>query len=160
VGRIFIPARGGAGVPVTQSMVMTASQTFKRGAVLIFASGGAGTVEEGSTDPTPIVGVAAEDANTKPGESLGFDDSVVARTGGSVGEISVHRANRMTIFSGRGSSNPTLTNIDEVYGIVKSGDDWIVDLTESSNTRLEVVDIDTNENIFFFKFMEAHLATP
>ena len=166
MGRRFTPARwAGATIPVTQSMTYTAAQTFKRGAVLIFASGGAGTVEEGSTDPTPIVGVSAEPAASKPGYEIGHSSFVTSYTG-RVAEVSVWRANRQTIFSGRavnGSTDPvtpTQSHIDEVYGILKSSNDWVIDISETSNTRIEIVDVDITELMFFFKFMEAHLATP
>ena len=166
MGRRFTAARfSGAGIAVHQSMVYTAAQTFKRGAVLIFAAGGAGTVEEGGADPTPIVGVSMENAASKPGFEVGHSTFVIATTG-RVSEVTVARANRQTIFSGRAVNGatdpvtPTQSHIDEVYGILKSSNDWVIDIAETVNTRIEIVDVDIDEKIFFFKFLEANLATP
>jgi hypothetical protein len=52
------PLLGLAAVPVVE-MVVTASQTFLAGAVLI-DGGSAGTVSEGGANPTGIVGIAVE----------------------------------------------------------------------------------------------------
>lgn len=163
--RKFQPARfGGATAAEHQSMVYTTAQTFKKGAVLVF-DGTTGRVIEGGADPTPIVGIATEHADSKPGFGVGHSSQVVATTG-RVEEVTVARANRSTIFSGRmvnGATDPVTpvqADINKVYGILKAVDDWVVDQEEVTATRVEVVDIDVDSKIVLFKFMEAHLATP
>lgn len=149
------------GVPQVTHYTYTAAQTFKTGDVLIFASGGAGTVEVDTSDPTPIVGVAAEPAASHPGNSMGFNADVQQVTGGHIGEVAVWIANRDTVFQGLGSTTvPLTTHIDTPYGIAVTSNVWRVDLTDESATRVEIVAIDDTENLYFFKFMEAHLALP
>ena len=153
--RIFAPARvPGGGVEDVQSMAYVTSALIVKGTVLIFASG---EVQVGGTNPTPIVGVALEDAATKPGWEPGHSSQVDVTTG-RVQEVSVAIANATTIFSGAGSSDPAQANVGVEYGINVSSGVWTVDLTDTSTTRVNIVDIDTNENIFFFRFMTAHLA--
>ncbi len=156
MGRLFQPARFPNGeAPQVQSMAYTTGQTFKTGAVLIFTA--AGEVSEGGADPTPIVGVSLEAAGSKPGWDAANSPTVFT---GRVQEVSVAKADRSTIWSGRGTSDPALTNIDEQYGIVKVGNDWIVDITDTTNLRIEIVDVDLDNKIFFFKWLEAQLAQP
>jgi len=166
LGRIFRPGKfAGATAPDTQSMVYTTGQTFLSGAVLVY-DGVTGKVIEGGADPTLIAGVSADKAAGKPGFSMSQDSSVVARTG-TVEEVSVHKANRQTEFSGRmvnGGTDPVTpvqADINKVYGLLKTaGNDWVVDQAETVNTRVEIVDIDVDSKIVFFKFMEAHLGQP
>ncbi len=163
MGRKIQPARfGGATAAEHQSMQYTGTPSFKKGAILIFA---AGFVAEGGADPTGIVGVSNEDAESKPGKGLSHDAAVVARTG-SVSEVTVARANRNTVFSGRmvnGGTDPVTpvqADIGTAYGLLKVANDWVVDQTETVNTRLRIVDIDIDNKLVFFKFLETALATP
>ncbi len=163
MGRKFQPARfGGATAAEHQSMAYTGTPTWKKGAVLIYA---AGFITEGGADPTGIVGVANEDAESRPGKSLSHDAAVVARTG-AVSEVTVAKANRSTVFSGRmvnGGTDPVTpaqTDIGTAYGIVKTGNDWAVDQSDVVATRLRITDIDIDNKIVFFKFLESALANP
>lgn len=164
MGRKFQPARLPIGeAPDVQSMQYDVAQTFKNGAVIIFEAGATGEVVEGGADPTPIVGVALEDADSKPGYGIGHSPTQVT---GRVQEVSIAKANRATVFSGRlvnGATDPetpALTDINVLYGLLKTGNDWVVDKAETVNTRVEVVDIDIDNKVVFFKFMESHLAVP
>lgn len=164
MGRKFIPARIPSGeAPDVQSMQHDSAETFKNGAVLIYESGNTGEVVEGGADPTPIVGVALQDADSGPGWDMGHSPTQVT---GRVQEVSVAKANRVTVFSGRmvnGATDPVtpaLTDIGKLYGVLKSGNDWVVDQAETSNTRVEITDVDIDNKVVFFKWMEAHLAVP
>lgn len=160
MARKFQPARfAGASAPEVQSMQYDVAQTFKKGAVLVYEGGATGEVIEGAADPAAIVGVSLEAADSKPGFGVGNASTVVATTGRAQ-EVSVAKANRQTIFTGRGSSAPALTDIGVAYGIVKSGDDWIVDKADVVNTRVRVIDVDVDNALFFFRFLESALAQP
>ena len=166
MGRKFQPARLPIGeAPEVQSMQYDSAQTFKTGAVLIYEGGNTGEVVEGGADPTPIVGVALADADSGPGYGLGHSADVLQVTG-RVQEVSVAKANRATVFSGRMVSGatdpvtPALTDIGKVYGVVKTGNDWTVDQAEAVNTRVKIVDVDIDNKVVFFRWMEAHLAVP
>ena|SRR2546430_939399 len=160
------PARfTGATAPEIQSMKYAAGQTFKKGAVVIYEGGATGNIIEGGVDPATVVGVALEAADSKPGFSLSHDSSVVTRTG-NVSEVSVAKANRQTVFSSRmvnGGTDPVTpvqADIGKAYGVLKVGNDWCVDQSDVVNTRLRVTDIDIDNKIVFFKWLEAALATP
>jgi hypothetical protein len=55
---------------------------------------------------------------------------------------------------------PAQTHINEQYGVVKVGDDWVLDIDEVTAKVFEVVDIDIDNRIFFCKFLEAVLSLP
>lgn len=164
MGRIFQPAI----IPTNSSpevdgMIYTPGQTFLKGAVLIY---NAGNVTEGGADPTGIVGIALADAASGPGLSLSFDSKVNARTGTFLG-VSVAKANRMTVFSGRmvnGGTDPVTpvaADIGTAYGLLKTGaNEWVVDQAEVVNTRLRITKIDIGNKIVYFRFLEANLGQP
>ncbi len=148
--------------PNIQSMVVTAAQTFKKGALVIDVS--AGTISECGADPSAVLGVAMEAAFTKPGNSMNFSPSYI--TGGAPTECSIAIADRRTVFSMRGVNGgtdpvtPTQTMVGESYGVAKSGDDWYLDIAETSAKVFKIVDIDIDNKIFFCKFLEAVLSLP
>lgn len=164
MGRKFQVARLPSGTaPNTQSMQYDVAQVFKNGAVLVDEGGATGEVVEAGADPALIVGVAQEDANSKPGYDMANSPTVVT---GRVQEVSVAIADRSQIFSGRGvnggtdPTTPVLGDVDKNMGIVKVGNDWCIDFADAVNTRVKIVDIDIDNKIYFFKFLEANLARP
>ncbi len=110
--------------PNIQSMVVTAAQTFKKGALVIDVS--AGTISECGADPSAVLGVAMEAAFTKPGNSMNFSPSYI--TGGAPTECSIAIADRRTVFSMRGVNGgtdpvtPTQTRVGESYGVAVNPD--------------------------------------
>lgn len=168
--RIFQPARTPTNAaPEVQSMQFTTGQTFIKGAILVFdTAGNLGNVIEGtSPNPALIVGVAEEAPNTKPGFQLSFDAAVVARTG-TVQQVDVAKANRVTLWSGRlvnGATDPVTpaqnTDMGVAYGVIKTADGtWAVNQADTVNTKVRIVDIDVFNKIVFFRFLEANLAQP
>lgn len=165
MGRIFSPARvpgGGAASPDVKSMFYTTGQTFKRGAIVV-PDAATGRIIESGADPASVIGIALEDAGSKPGNNLNFDSLVQTRTG-VVQEVSVAMANRQTIFSGRmvnGGTDPVTpvqADIDKKYGVLKTGGgEWVVDQTETTNLVLVIVDADFDNKIVLWKFLEAVL---
>lgn len=164
MGRIFKPARMNEMSPEIQALEVTAAQTFKEGACVVDVA--AGTISECGADPAAIYGVALQAAFTNPGNAVANAAQNVFTTGGQPNRVSVAIANRRTIFSGRGVNGatdpvtPALTNIGEVYGLASASGEWVIDIAETSNTRVEIVDIDIDNKIFYFKFLEANLARP
>jgi len=166
MGRRFQTSKAGTGgdsVPEVQVFQYATGQTFKDGALVVDDTNG--EIVECGADPVSILGVALQGAGTGPGHSLANDADVVARTG--VGRnVSVAVANRRTRFHGRavnGGTDPVVplqTHIGEQYGVVKTGNDWVIDMSETSNNRIEITDIFPDLNLFEFKFLEANLARP
>lgn len=167
MGRIFRPGKfAGVTAPEIQSMEYAAGQTYLAGALVVYEGGATGKVIEAGADPAAILGVAMEDAASKPGLSLSHDSKVVARTG-NVAETSIAKANRNTVFSGRAVNGgtdpvtPAITDIGKTYSVLKSGaGEWTLDAADVANQRVRVVDIDIPNKIFFFKILEANLANP
>lgn len=163
MGRSFNIGRLPSGQPNITSYKYTAGQTFKAGALVVDVA--AGTISECGADPASVLGVALEPANSRPGGAgIMGDPSYV--TGGQKDEVSVAVADRSTVFSCRGingatdPTTPTQSNIGEQYGVVKSGDDWAIDIAETVNVVVEVVDIDIDNKIYYVKFLESVLALP
>lgn len=163
MARGFKLGRLPSGTPNIISMKYTAAQTFKKGALLVDVA--AGTVSECAADPTRILGVAMEDANSKPG-GTGIANNPSYITGGSYGEVSVLILDRSQVLTCRGVNGgtdpvtPAITNIGEQYGVAKVGNDWVLDLAETTTKSFTIVDIDVDQKIFLVKPMEAVLALP
>lgn len=164
MARMFQAARvPGGRTPSVISVAYTTGQTFKKGALLAYVA--AGTVSECGADPTLVAGVALDPAGSKPGFDAANSPTVVT---GRVQEVSMAVANRQTVFSGRfvtvaggDPTVPTQTLINEQYGVAKDANGlWYVDGDEVTTKSVEIVDIDADRKIVFFKFMEAALDTP
>jgi len=108
-----------------------AAQTFKKGCPVVFTTGGT-TVEEDTSDPQPIVGVA--DANA---------------SGTTSNDIPVVPALPGLLFEGI-LGNGDLTNytllaadVGDVYGLARDATagnlGWFVDKQETTNVRVRVV---------------------
>ena len=158
MGRSFNVGRLPTGTPNIVSYQYTAGQTFKAGALVVDIA--AGTISECGADPVSVLGVALEPAGGRPGGSgIMGDPSYI--TGGQRGEVSVLVADGSELYSCRGingatdPATPAVTNIGEQYGVVKSGDDWCLDLAELAALVMEVVDIDVDQKIFFCKVIPA-----
>lgn len=151
--------------PEVQSITYTTGQTFQKGALVVVVA--AGTISECGADPATVFGVALEPAGSRPGFDIGHSPSVVT---GRRQEVSVLRANRTTIFSGRmrdpgppvvDPMPPVQTRITETYGVVNLGSsEWVIDFSDITNNVVEILDIDISNNIFFFKFLESVIQTP
>ena len=171
MGRIIIPARMPFGAaPEVTTIPYTTGQTFLKGAILVYDTGGnQGNVVEGGANPAAIVGVALEAPASKPGFSVNFDSTVVARTG-TVTKVSVAKANRLTVFSARmvnGATDPVTpaqTDVGVSYGVlavaVTGGNEWVVNQADKANTRVEVIAFDSSLNLVLFRFLESALAQP
>lgn len=167
MARGFQYARGAKTVPYVQSCAYATGQTFLKGALLVKNS--AGEVVECGADPAAVYGVAAQDA----GSGLGYGAANSAQTTVVTGrsqEVSVVVADRTSQFSARavnGGTDPVIplqTHIDEQYGVVKVGNDWVIDMAETTAKVVEIVDIVEPQGgqagMFICKFLEAVLGSP
>ena len=167
MGRYFENARDAKTVPVVKTVNYATGQVFKKGAVLVDDANG--QYVECGADPASIAGVALQAAGTGPGYDPANAAEVVFATG-RMQEVSMLVADRSTVFSGRavnGGTDPVLplqTHIGEQYGIAKVGNDWVIDMAETTAKSVEIVDIVAAEGgaagFFLFKFLEAVLAHP
>jgi hypothetical protein len=92
-------------------------------------------------DPTPIFGLALEDAEDVLHE----------------GEILVCKADNKVKYAMQGFRVPQAGDKGKEYGIVKDSDGiWIVDTRDEVNTRLEVTNVHLNRDLYICRVMAAH----
>lgn len=121
--------------PETKCYPEAASQTFKKGEPVYLSSG---YVTACSTDPSSILGFAAADGSNT--------------TAGAV-ETPVWIANEDTYFAANvyhTSAPSAITAIAELatsYGIVEVSDKWHIDLSDTSNTRVQVKFLDERDTV-------------
>lgn len=93
MGRSFNLARTPSGTPNTQSIVATAAQAFKKGALVVDTA--AGTVSECGADPVSVLGVAMSGAFAGLGYDMANAPAVVT---GRSAESVIAIADRSQIF--------------------------------------------------------------
>ena len=158
----ILPAKVPTGVPEMRYYQHTSGATFRQGAPLVFASG---EVNEGGVNPTAIVGISLAPAGNAPG--LKAANNPIVSTG-LKRNVTVAVANRNTIFSSRiitGGALPIIApvqaDIGVSYGLTAISGIWYVDKSKTAgNARVVIVDIDTNWNGVYWKFLESALAMP
>lgn len=135
------PARTLSGSrPVVQDFELKSSQTFKRGDPVVIDSNEEIAIVSGA-DPSEITGFSCVDAA----------DVIES------GRVPVWLANGDTIFAMSGDNDPTADDVNQKYGIVDDGNGvWTVDGTDTSNTRVHVLDIDTNRKLYFVQVLDAN----
>ncbi len=149
----FYAARTTSGsVPRIVSRPYKTGEAIIRGSVCVLDANGDLTLC--GADPAEVTGIAAEGAGTRPGYDAANSPTVVT---GRKQELSLLEANGDTIFAGVSAAGtaPTKAHVDNQYGIAKDANgDWGVDLTDTTNKVVEIVDIDIDRGLFFFKILE------
>lgn len=108
-----------------------AAQTFKRGCPLVFTAGGS-TVEEDTSDPQPIVGIAEQDASGTTNDPV----RIVPAIPGVLFE---------GVLGNGDLTDYTLlaADVGDVYGLARDGTagrlGWFVDKQDTTNVRVRVV---------------------
>jgi hypothetical protein len=165
MGRLIVPARLSNDAPTVISGRYATGQTFIKGAILARTAGELVEATSPITGAT-IAGVALEACASRPGYDAANSPTVVT---GRKQEISYVVADDEQIFSAQLVNNstvvvaPTTADIGVAYGIkpqvVSSKNEWYVDKSQTAaNSCCTIVDIDTDLNIVFFKFLSARLA--
>lgn len=133
-------------------------QTYPRGTPVTWATASQELDEHGGgATVTNVLGVSME--------------GVTAGTAHNPsGKVAVALANRSNIFCAKltdGSGvvqTADAANINVAYGILKNGTGldqwWSVDESDTTNVVVEVIGIDTERNIVFFKFIESAIQQP
>jgi len=117
---------GRDGVIICRHPGEEASQDYKAGAPLVY-DGGEPEIWAGTTDASTIIGIAAKDAT----EIAGSD-------------VPIYEANPYNLFEGSmvdGTAAYTVlgTEIGNDYSLVASGDDWYVDVADTTTSKVEIV---------------------
>ncbi len=124
---------------------LKSSATFLINALVKLTSG---EVEESGADPSAVVGIAADPTSQSlPGHV----------SGGVLGEsskIGVYVADLETEFSWEvAATKPADANLGVAYGVVKTGDVWLIDLTETTATVVKITRLDpVNDTRAYAKF--------
>jgi len=120
---------------------LKSGETFNAGDFV--GKSGTEVIALSGTDPTPIWGLATEGtaSNLETGFVMLFD------------------ADDSNIFGIKGSRVPVAGDKGVEYGIVLDSDGiWILDLTETVNTRMNVQSVNVGRELYFVKVMTAHQA--
>lgn len=125
-----IPATQSAGRRDNIMLPLAASQTFKTGAFVYMD--GSGNITECGADPATIYGLSEEPAGNEVTDGT---------------KILVGRATEEARWWIQCTSAPAAANRGVSYGIVKGSDGvWLVDFTDTTNTRVYVHQVDTDTN--------------
>ncbi len=141
-----------AEVPSVDNRGIVAAQTFNRGAPIQLSSGNAQEHPGGAT-VTGIYGFSLEDVDN--GASSGANSTQVA----------IAIADHDTWFMGQLDNAgavvaPDSGNLDTDYGLIKTGDDWFVDETDTTNVVVTVRDFDVDLNVVWFTVLPSAGANP
>lgn len=149
----------GGGVFSVRDLVPYSTETFIRGAVVIYDASHAGFIAEAATGvKTVILGVALQGASTSPGNQMANSPTTITWKDTTV---AVAIADAVSIFQStfvNGSATrvaPAATDVGVAYGLSKYTD-WAVDKSlTTTNAAVTVVAVDTMRNIVLFKFLPA-----
>ena len=126
--------------PSVTSFALKSGETFRAGD-FVGIDGTPEILALSGLDPTPIKGLAAEDAAN------------VSRPG----FVMVYDADDDTIFAIKGSRVPVTGDKGVSYGFLVDGDGiHTIDLSDISNTRFSVSAVDINRELYLVKVLTAH----
>lgn len=117
---------------------LKAAETFKRGALVYMDANE--EITECGADPAVILGMALHDAAVLPKED----------------KILVAECIEGLRFWMDGDNAPVAGDVGVSYGVVKDGDIWTVDGTETTTTRVQVVDVDLDRNLYLVTVLVAN----
>ena len=152
MGRLMKPSRVTGNVERVGEYPCLAGQSIVEGSVVYLDANG--LLNLAGADPTTILGVALNAISSKPGFNAANSPLKINSPDDAV---SVAIAYPGTIFSARGDSGgalqtPTQAQVGDLFGIVNQSGEWCVDISDTTNTRVRVVDVDIDNKIYFFKF--------
>lgn len=143
-------ARTNAGMhPTTRQYPLLAGEVPRAGD-LVHLNASKEVVRTVAADPTPLLGITEEDANS--GSNAGLIHE---------GQILVTVATNDVIFAMEGDRAPLRSDVNASYNIARDADGvWTVNTASQLATRVHVVDVDLGRNLFFVKILEAHRQSP
>ncbi len=144
MARVIQVARVPSGeVAEVRSVLWQTGQTFPKGAIVIDTATG---VTVAAADPLIALGVSLEPAGSRPGYDAANSPSTIT---GRLQEVSVAVFNKITVFSMTGDVDPVQADIGVSYGVDVAAGVWTLDTTNTTQIVFRVVDIDTDENLYF-----------
>lgn len=139
------------GYPEVRDYGVTAAQTFGVGE-LVYMDTTTGLILVCGADPALIAGISGAAA------AFGLGTQWPGNIYDGV-KIPVTLLNSNTLVFMSSPTTPLLTHVGIAYGIVNTSGTWQVDITDTSNTRVVVVDIfnSPQQEGFLVKFLAANL---
>jgi hypothetical protein len=127
---------------VVRRYPLASGASFLEGAFVVLA---AGEVDECGADPAAILGTALHDSGADP----------------DTGDMLVALATPESTFVLQGTSAPVAADEGVEYGIAKDGDGiWVVDKTETVNTRVVVEKVYVDREQFEVRVLAANSQIP
>jgi len=158
------PVRNAPGaVPSVIYGTYDAASAIVLGSIVYLASG---LYTVAGTNPRSIAGVALQAKDTAPGFAAANNPNPIT---GRQTKIAVAVADTNTVFAAtltNGSSTriaPAQADVGENYGVTAYTGVWTVDkakTTAGTNTCINVVGIDTDRNLVYFKFLASLVEGP
>lgn len=124
---------------------LAAAQTVLGGSLIRIDAAGIASVIT-TADPTPILGFA---------ESENWAGSILYET-----SVLVALAKSNTYYAMRGDRAPTAADVGDLYGIALVSGEWKVDTTDVVNTRVRVMEVFVDRQLWIVQVMEAHRQIP
>lgn len=148
----------GSGFPEATERAPGSDQTYPRGTVVTFATGSQELdAHAGGATVTNIFGVTME----------GCASGVADNPSGNVNVALANRSNTFIAKLTNGSGvvqTPDAANLNLVYGILQNGSGatqwWSVDESDTTDVVVEIIGIDTERDLVYFKFIESAIQSP
>ena len=127
--------RAGNREPVVISYTPASAEDFLAGALVVYNTS-TDVIDECGSDPGSVLGIALADAAAKTLYADGkvpvavLDPDVVVCLASSTTPVEGHK-------------------YDAGYGVVKTGNNWLLDISETSAKVFQVIDVDIANGIFF-----------
>jgi hypothetical protein len=163
MGSRFEPARTSSLVESVRGYGALAGQSIVLGSLVLLDANG--LLNLCGADPASILGVALNPQGAAPGFAASNSPTLINSLP-QVDKVSVALAARDVEFVGQmtnGSATPvtpTVAMIGDPFGVVNQSGIWTVDQAEAVNTRVRITDVDIDNKLVFFKFLEANIQLP
>lgn len=146
------------GIASIRHFPVKAGETFIPGSLVVLDANG--ELVEAAAAAVSFVGVAGAGAFYGRGYDMANSAQILQVTGRDA-LCPVYLADPTNIFACRGVNGgtdpvtPAATNVDEKYGIAVTSHVFYMDIANTTQLAVEVVDINIDEKMFFVKFLAA-----
>ena len=128
--------------------VVDSAQTFTANELVVVNTSD-GELEVCGADPALIAGLSLAPASVSR--------NAASAAAALYGRLPVAVLTPDVLVGMSSSTTPAATHVGNVYGVEKTGNNWRVDIGDTSNTRVVVVKIDIANGIFFVRLLAANL---
>lgn len=147
---LFI-AHGEPNYPLVREYPVDSAATFVANELVFLNTAGGSDVEVCGADPALILGIALAPASAK---TLYYEN-----ISGAGNKIPIAVLTPDVVVGMASATTPAQAHLFVAtgYGVVKSGNNWLLDIGDVANPRATVVGIDPTNGIFYVRFLAANL---